>query len=136
MKIELDDGTVQAFGMDTNDQKDVVDLEVPKGQHIQDVTMRNGWYIDNMLFRTNENSILGPVGGCGGKLVYIKPNVHVYQNAKQWYLNGIKGITVQTQGAPSIAQLEFTFVVIEDPEPLDASSDDTDSNDEENFFYQ
>ena len=136
MKIELDDGTVQAFGMDTNDQKDVVDLKVPNGQHIQDVTLRNGWYIDQMIFRTNENFSLGPVGGSGGSIVHIKPNVLVYQNAKQWYLNGIKGITVQTQGAPCIAQLEFTFVVIEDPEPLDTSSDDTDSNGEENFFYQ
>ena len=31
MKIELDDGSVQAFGMDTNDHRDVVDLIVPKG---------------------------------------------------------------------------------------------------------
>ena len=33
---------------------------------------------------------------------------------KQWYLSGIKGTTVQTNGAPCIAKLKFVFDVVTD----------------------
>ena len=53
-------------------------MDGSKGQHIQDAILRNGWYIDQISFRTNENVQLGPVGGDGGKIVHIKPNMQVY----------------------------------------------------------
>ena len=56
---------------------------------------------------------------------------NINRTAKQWYLHGIKGITVQTQGAPCIAQLEFVFVVIEDSESIEEQEKER----EEDFFY-
>ena len=35
LKVELVDGTIKSFGMKIDDKKDVVELEVPKGQHIK-----------------------------------------------------------------------------------------------------
>ena len=62
LKFELVDGTIRAFGMDTSDSANVENLVVPEGQHIKDVILRSGWYIDQIGFRTNEHVQLGPIG--------------------------------------------------------------------------
>ena len=48
--------------MDINDSTNVEELVVPEGQHIKDVILRSGWYIDQIGFRTNEHVQLGPIG--------------------------------------------------------------------------
>ena len=112
--MELDNGSVHAFGMDVNDHKNVIEMEVPKGQHIKDVILRSGLYIDQLGFITNENIQLGPVGGTGGDQNYVQSIHKIYQNVKQWYLQGIKGTLVQTdKDSSSIAQLQFVFVVVQ-----------------------
>ena len=48
LKFELVDGTVEAYGMDVTDNANVDELVVPEGQHIKDVILRSGWYIDQI----------------------------------------------------------------------------------------
>ena len=62
LKFELVDGTVEAYGMDVTDNANVDELVVPEGQHIKDVILRSGWYIDQIGFTTNEHVQLGPIG--------------------------------------------------------------------------
>merc|ERR1719414_1396514 len=106
------DGTTKSFGMENDDTMNVVELEVPKGQHIKDVMVRSGWYIDQIGFRTNENIQLGPVGGDGGSKQNLTAPDSVTKLVKQVYLHGIKGETVESQNAPCIAKLRFSFAAI------------------------
>ena len=52
MKVELEDGTVKAFGMEVNDTDDVQEFVVPEGQHIKDVLLKSGNYIECLIFKT------------------------------------------------------------------------------------
>ena len=88
----------------------VVELEVPKGQHIKDVLLKSGWYIDQIGFRTNENIQLGPVGGDGGSYRKLAPNGK--NSIKQTYLHSISGKTFEAQNAPCIAAMNFTFAEV------------------------
>ena len=117
LKFELADGTIEAFGMEKNDKANVEELEVPKGQHIRDVILRTGWYIDQIGFRTNENIQLGPIGGNGGHERIVMPRDFMDKNPKQVYLHGIAGRTYKTKdGIPLIAKLKFFFVIIPNAE--------------------
>ena len=48
LKFEFEDGTVEAYGMEINDETDVTELEVPKGQHIKDVVLRSEKYVNQI----------------------------------------------------------------------------------------
>ena len=114
LKFEFEDGTVEAYGMDINDESNVSELEVPKGQHIKDVILKSGKHIDQIGFTTNEGMILGPVGGDGGKLRHVPPRVYHRHNYFQLYLHDIKGITlIENDGKSFIAELEFRFISLE-----------------------
>jgi hypothetical protein len=128
LRIELVDGSVRSFGISNHcdDEKDIVDLEVPKGQHIRDVNLRSGSYIDQIGFTTNENIQLGPIGGPGGSPSNLKvPNK--ISNVKQVYLHGIQGVTFgydlfgRQVEELCIARLKFIFAVI----PCDDESQNT-----------
>ena len=138
LKVELVDGTIKSFGMKIDDKKDVVELEIPKGQHIKDVILRSGWYIDQIGFRTNENVQLGPVGGSGGSKQNLTAPDSVTKLVKQAYLHGIKGETVESQNAPCIAKLRFSFAAIpnasNDSATLDNNESDDEEEDEEGIF--
>ena len=99
--------------MDPNDEVNVVTLEVTPGRHIRDVTLRHGWYIDQIQFNLNgrNGGTLGPVGGRGGHRSDVSPRYPFgdFDDIKKWYLEGINGIVIEAQGAPIIAQLQFTF---------------------------
>ena len=123
LRIELVDGSVRSFGIGSNydDEIDnIVDLEVPKGQHIRDVNLRSGAYIDQIGFTTNENIQLGPIGGPGGSPSNLKvmPNQIIANNVKQIYLHSIQGVTFgydifgRQVGTLCIASLKFIFAVI------------------------
>ena len=110
LKFEFEDGTVEAFGMEINDETDVTELEVPKGQHIKDVVLRSEKYINQIGFTTNEGRLLGPVGGNGGKRSYGQ---FYYYTAAQKYLHDIKGTTViGDDGEPFIAEFEFRYIYL------------------------
>ena len=113
LRIELEDGTVKAVGMDPNDQVRVTTLEVTPGSHIRDLVIRHGWYIDQIKFNLDgqRNDSLGPVGGRGGSRSDVSPRYPFgdFDDIKEWYLEGINGIEIEAQGAPIIAQLQFTF---------------------------
>ena len=136
LKVELVDGTTKSVGMKIDDNKDIVDLEVPKGQHIKDVILRSGWYIDQIGFRTNENVQLGPVGGSGGSKQNLTATDSVTKFVKQVYLHGIKGQTVESQNAPCIAKLRFYFAAIpnaskEESETHDENNDESEDEDDD-----
>ena len=136
LKVELVDGTIKSVGMKIDDNKDIVDLEVPKGQHIKDVILRSGWYIDQIGFRTNENVQLGPVGGSGGSKQNLTATDSITKFVKQVYLHGIKGQTVESQNAPCIAKLRFYFAAIpnaskEDSETHDENNDESEDEDDD-----
>ena len=136
LKVELVDGTIKSVGMKIDDNKDIVDLKVPKGQHIKDVILRSGWYIDQIGFRTNENVQLGPVGGSGGSKQNLTATDSITKFVKQVYLHGIKGQTVESQNAPCIAKLRFYFAAIpnsskEDSETHDENNDESEDEDDD-----
>ena len=98
-------------------------LEVPPGQHIRDFIIRSGFYIDAIGFTTNQCQKLGPIGGTGGSLRPTSLNDYLYTYEKlqgriyYYYIDGIRGKTVTTQGEKCICELEFKYVCI----PLDES---------------
>ena len=115
-QVFLDDGSTKAFGMTLNDVQGVTSLQVPENQHIKTVAnLRAGWYIDAIGFETNERISLGPVGGNGGNH-YI--TVDYKYRGSHHYLAGMRGMTVQSQDAPCICNLQFIFVIIDDIESI------------------
>ena len=117
LKITMDDGSRHAFGMEFNEDNNVVEFEIPRGQHIKEVILKSGLYIDQIGFVTNDNVQFGPVGGDeGGDAKNVHSIQSHYNHVKDWYLHGINGITVQTNRGSivscSIAQLQFVFTVI------------------------
>ena len=109
--------------MDADDMTNVTTLCVPKNQHITEVILRSNVFINQLGFVTNENVVLSVGNESDGfkhEIGHFIKNHH--PTAKQWYLHGIKGITVQTSesapcGAPprpTIAQIQFVYIVILD----------------------
>ena len=132
LRIELVDGSVRSFGIGSkydDEINNIIDLEVPKGQHIRDVNLRSGAYIDQIGFTTNENIQLGPIGGPGGSPSNLKvmPNKIIANSIKQVYLHSIQGVTFgydifgRQVGTLCIANLKFIFAVI----PCDDESQKT-----------
>ena len=100
-------------------------LTVPEGQHIKDVILRSGGYIDQIGFVTNTGKILGPVGGTGGcqRNVYKESCERGNPNRKKWglsppthykqhYLCGLTGEIFENGGSPLMARLKFIFARI------------------------
>ena len=114
IQVFLKDGTNHAFGMKENDMRDVTVLEVPKGQHIKNILLRSGWYIDKLGFMTDQKIRLGPIGGPGGAQRDILYGLQLASEdlSDFYYIDGISGKVVQTQNAPAICDLSFKIVVI------------------------
>ena len=120
-------------------------LTVPEGQHIKDVILRSGLYIDQIGFVTNTGEILGPVGGTEGAQIDVyredvcrDPRSVLggedwerlfIKDCKQHYLCGVDGMIYEEEGTQLIAQLRFSFAYISSSqevviEPSSESSDD------------
>ena len=94
-------------------------LAVPEGQHIKDVILRSGWYIDQIGFVTNTEEILGPVGGTGGAQRDVYGDVcksdarmNFGSLCPQYYLCGVDGMIYEEGGTSLIARLRFSFAAI------------------------
>ena len=125
----MENGETKAFGMDLGDTVQVDSLEVPVGERIKDVVVRSGWYLDAIGFRTDKGKTFGLIGGNGGAL--RNAGVDVVKASDKYYVEGIQGITVVTQGAPCICEIQFKYVVVpsSDMYPLRAGeSQDSDSD--------
>ena len=105
IQVFLENGETQAFGMKLNDNYLVETLAVPSNQHIKFFYIRSGAYIDAIGFETNKGLRFGPIGGQGGS---IKPA------PASAYVDGIRGITVRTQGGPCICRIQFKYVFPKD----------------------
>ena len=100
-------------------EKNTTVLTVPEGQHIKDVILRSGWYIDQIGFVTNTGEILGPVGGTGGAQRDVYEDV-CKTDARmnfgllclQYYICGVDGMIYEEGGTPLIARLRFSFAAI------------------------
>ena len=127
IQVFMENGETKAFGMDLGDTVQVDSLEVPPGERIKEFVVRSGWYLDAIGFRTDKNKTFGLIGGNGGALrnsgVMVKASNH-------HYVEGIQGITVVTQGAPCICEIQFKYVVVpsSDMYPLRAISESQDSD--------
>jgi hypothetical protein len=84
-------------------------LEVPVGEHIKEFVVRSGFYIDAIGFKTDKGKTLGLIGGNGGSFkipgIYGRASDH-------YYVDGIQGITVVTQDAPCICEIQFKYVIV------------------------
>ena len=116
----MENGETEAFGMDLHDTVQVDSLEVPAGERIKEFVVRSGFYLDAIGFKTDKGKTLGLIGGNGGALrnagVAVKASDH-------YYVEGIQGITVVTQGAPCICEIQFKYVIVpsSDLRPLQAN---------------
>ena len=95
-----------SFGMKLNDAVQVETLEVPSNQHIKFFHIRSGSYIDAIGFETNKGLKFGPIGGPSGAIKPVPTSIRI-----QPYVDGIRGITVRTQGAPCICKIQFKYVI-------------------------
>ena len=108
LQVFLVDGSIHSFGMESNDTQRVVALEVPENEHIKTFQLRCGWYIDALGFETNKGKKLGLIGGDGGD----RMEVNYALRDQHHYIDGIKGITLMTQGEPCICELQFKFIYL------------------------
>ena len=127
IQVFMENGETQAFGMDLHDTVRVDSLEVPVGEHIKEFVVRSGFYLDAIGFKTDKGKTLGLIGGSGGSL---RSSGHMGKGSDHYYIDGIQGITVVTQDAPCICELQFKFVSVpsSDMYPLRAVSKSQDSD--------
>ena len=110
IQVFMENGETEAFGMDLHDNSFQVDsLEVPAGERIKEFVVRSGYYLDAIGFRTDKNKTFGLIGGNGGAL---KNSGVMVRASDYYYVEGIQGITVVTQGAPCICEIQFKYVIV------------------------
>ena len=121
IQVFMENGETKAFGMELHDTVRVDSLEVPVGEHIKEFVVRSGFYIDAIGFKTNKDKTFGLIGGNGGAL--RNPGVDVVRASDHYYVEGIQGITVVSQGAPCICEIQFKYVIVpsSDLRPLQAN---------------
>ena len=120
IQVFMANGETQAFGMDLHDTVRVDSLEVPVGEHIKEFLVRSGFYIDAIGFKTDKGKTLGLIGGNGGssQIIGIINNFKDFGEAvmgtasDNYYVDGIQGITVVTQDAPCICEIQFKYVIV------------------------
>ena len=105
IQVFMVNGETEAFGMELNDTFRVETLEVPAGEHIKDFVIRSGFYIDAIGFKTNKGKKIGLIGGSGGSLVNHGSNA--LRGTDNYYIDGIQGITVTTEGGPCRCEIKF-----------------------------
>ena len=130
IQVFMENGETKAFGMDLHDTVRVDSLEVPVGEHIKEFVVRSGFYIDAIGFKTNKGKTLGLIGGNGGS---FKNSGKVVKASDHYYIDGIQGLTVVTQDAPCICEIQFKYVIVPSSDlcPFRAigKSQDSDSDD-------
>ena len=109
IQVFMANGETQAFGMDLHDTVRVDSLEVPVGEHIKEFLVRSGFYIDAIGFKTDKGKTLGLIGGNGGSF-QIRGIMGTASD--NYYVDGIQGITVVTQDAPCICEIQFKYVIV------------------------
>ena len=151
IQVFMENGKTKAFGMDLHDTVQVESLEVPVGEHIKEFVVRSGFYIDAIGFETNKGKRLGLIGGNGngdplpgpgelGNSCFAHMGLfgHGYHTQKgvspnDYYVDGIQGITVVTQDAPCICEIQFKYVIVPSsylyPSQAIGMSQDSDSDD-------
>ena len=117
IQVFMANGETEAFGMDLHDTVDVDSLEVPVGERIKEFIVRSGYYIDAIGFKTDKDKTLGLIGGDGGGL---KNYNDMLTASDHYYVDGIRGITVVSQGAPCICEIQFKNVSCSDQHPIQA----------------
>jgi len=130
IQVFMENGETKAFGMDLHDTVRVDSLEVPVGEHIKEFVVRSGFYIDAIGFKTDKGKTLGLIGGNGGS---FKDSGKVVKASDHYYIDGIQGLTVVTQDAPCICEIQFKYVIVPSSDlcPFRAigKSQDSDSDD-------
>ena len=110
IQVFMENGETEAFGMDLHDTVRVDSLEVPVGEHIKEFVVRSGNYIDAIGFKTNKGKSFGLIGGNGGSLKHS--GNWAMRASDHYYVDGIQGLTVVTQDAPCICEIQFKYVIV------------------------
>ena len=108
IQVFMANGETEAFGMDLHDTVQVDSLEVPDGERIKEFIVKSGYYIDAIGFKTDKGKTLGLIGGDGGSLKYSS---EMLRASDHFYVDGIRGITVESLGAPCICEIQFKNVI-------------------------
>ena len=123
LRLEFDTGEVKCIGMKDRDMVNVTQLIVPEGQHIKDVILKCGWYIDSIGFITNEGVRLGPIGGDGGGDYAVGQDTINMKKYLTFYLYEMSYVVVESDhsgrnarpsghATPCIARLQFSFILV------------------------
>jgi len=107
IRTEAINGNIQEIGMDNDHpgQTTAYSMIVPEGEHIVDVQVKYGWYLDLIGFMTNAGNDLGFSGGLGGgNIETILPR---NSNAE---LFRMKGLLINAHdGKPAITNFHIFF---------------------------
>eukprot|EP00092_Neocalanus_flemingeri_P005527 GFUD01005957.1.p1 GENE.GFUD01005957.1~~GFUD01005957.1.p1 ORF type:complete len:585 (+),score=168.00 GFUD01005957.1:112-1866(+) len=115
----------------------LIEMEVPEGEHVSFVIGNSGWYVDNLTFVASSGRKIGPVdlvGGDGGGFRNPLSPLDPKYNSFNTYLDGVQGEEVVTQNKKVMTKLRFIYSCLtngEEPRDVLAGSDMNDDNDEE-----
>ena len=105
-QVSTKEGLSKAVGMNFNDFFNTKTFEVPKDRYISKVHIKYGAYINKLGFILDNGDILGESGLDEKDGVKTIPEETEGRKTK---LTGITGITVQSEKAPVICNVQFNF---------------------------
>ena len=111
LQIFDEKGESKAFGMTKSKKikEGYFEIDIPKGQHIRNIHLRSGYYIDAFGLKTNEGQVFGFYGGTGGGMHL---NIDKQFEGRQYFIDGIRGKVVQTNGGPAICDVELKYLIV------------------------
>eukprot|EP00092_Neocalanus_flemingeri_P105419 GFUD01135128.1.p1 GENE.GFUD01135128.1~~GFUD01135128.1.p1 ORF type:complete len:531 (-),score=119.02 GFUD01135128.1:303-1688(-) len=114
----------------------LIEMEVPEGEHVSFVIGNSGWYVDNLTFVASSGRKIGPVdpvGGDGGGFRNPLSPLDPKYNSFNTYLDGVQGEEVVTQNKKVMTKLRFIYSCMtngEEPRDVLAGGDMNDDEEE------
>lgn len=113
LKFKWSDGSEDTVGtMSDEDTNNIIEMNVPEGEHVSYVFGNSGWYVDCLSFVTSTGKRLGsadPIGGDGGDfrnpLTLLDPKFNSFNT----YLDGLEGDEVLSQNKKILARVRFIY---------------------------
>ena len=111
LQIFDENGESKAFGIPKSKKikGGCFEVDIPKGQHIRNIHLRSGYYIDAFGLKTNQGKVFGFYGGTGGS---VHLNIDKQHEGRHHFIDGIRGKVVQTNGGPAICELKLKYLIV------------------------
>jgi len=136
IRVVWSDGSSDSVGSECA-APNMVDIEVPAGEHVSFVSGNSGWYIDNLHFVASSGKRLGPnivVGGDGGDFRNPLSTLDPQFNSFNTYLDGFQADEVITQNLKVVTKLQFIYSMLTNGEdPKDVLTRGEEDDDDENL---